>query len=45
MQKNELELVLELDSDFFGRKKKSMGAGISGGGPPGAHEAGGAPKG
>ena len=37
--------MLELDSDFFGRKKKSMCAGISGGGPPGAHEAGGAPRG
>ena len=31
-QQNELELVLELVGDFFGRKKKSMGAGISGGG-------------
>ena len=36
--------MLELVSDFFGRKKKSMGAGISGGGSPWAHEAGGAPK-
>ena len=35
--------MLELDSDFFGRKKKCVGAGISGGGPPWAHEAGGAP--
>ena len=33
--------MLELDSDFFGRKKKCMGAGISGWGPPWAHEAGG----
>ena len=33
--------MLELVGDFFGRKKKSMGAGISGGGPRGAHEAGG----
>ena len=33
--------MLELDSDFFGRKKKCVGAGISGGGPPWAHEAGG----
>ena len=29
---------------FFGRKKKSMGAGIGGGGSPWAHEAGGAPR-
>ena len=42
-QQNELELMLELDSEFFGRKKKCVGAGISGGGPPWAHEAGGAP--
>ena len=42
-QQNELELVLELDGDFLGRKKKCVGAGISGGGPPWAHEAGGAP--
>ena len=40
---NELELVLELDGDFFGRKKKCVGAGISGGEPPWAHEAGGTP--
>ena len=33
--------MLELDSDFFGRKKKCVGAGISGGEPPGAHETGG----
>ena len=33
-QQNGLELVLELVGDFFGRRKKSMGAGISGGGPP-----------
>ena len=44
-QQNELELMLELDSDFFGRKMKCVGAGISGGGPPWAHEAGGAPRG
>jgi len=31
--------VLELDSDFFRRKKECVGAGISGGGPRGAHEA------
>ena len=45
MQQNELELVLELDGDFFGRKKKCVGAGISGGEPPWAHEAGGVPRG
>ena len=39
-QQNELELVLELDGDFFGRKKKCVVAGISGGEPPWAHEAG-----
>ena len=44
-QQNELELVLELDGDLFGRKKKCVGAGISGGEPPWAHEAGGAPRG
>ena len=42
-QQNELELMLELDTDFFGRKKKCVGAGISGGEPPWAHEAGGTP--
>ena len=36
--------MLEQDGDFFGRKKKCVGAGISGGGPPWAHEAGGAPS-
>ena len=35
--------MLELDGDFFGRKMECVGAGISGGGPPGAHETGGAP--
>ena len=35
--------MLELDGDFFGRKKECVGAGISGGEPPWAHEAGGAP--
>ena len=35
--------MLELDGDFFGRKKKCVRAEISGGGPPWAHEAGGAP--
>ena len=37
--------MLELDSDFLGRNMKCVGAGISGGGPPWAHEAGGAPWG
>ena len=37
--------MLELVGDFFVRKKECVGAGISGGGPPGAHEAGGAPRG
>ena len=37
--------MLELYGDFFGRKKECVAAGISGGGPPGAHEAGGAPRG
>ena len=36
--------MLELVGDFFRRKKKCVGAGISGGGPPWAHEAGGAPS-
>ena len=35
--------MIELDGDFFGRKMKCVGAGISGEGPPWAHEAGGAP--
>ena len=43
--KMRLELVLELDGDFFGRKKKCVVAGISGGGPPRANKAGGAPRG
>ena len=42
MQQNELELVLELDGDFFGRKTKCMGAGISGGGHHGPTRKGGA---
>ena len=33
--------MLELDGDFLGSKMKCVGAGISGGGPPGAHETGG----
>ena len=37
--------MLELVGDFFGRKKECVGAGINGGGPPWAHEAGGAPRG
>ena len=41
MAANELELVLELDIRVCGRKMKCVGAGISGGGPPWAHEAGG----
>ena len=32
--------MLELDISVCGRKKKCVGAGISGGGPPWAHEAG-----
>ena len=44
-QQNELELELELDIRVCGRKKKYVGAGISGGGPPWAHEAGGVPWG
>ena len=43
-QQNELELVLELDGDFFGRKK-CVGARISGGGPPWAHKTGAHPIG
>ena len=35
--------MLELDGDFFGRKMECVGAGISGGGPPWAHEAGARP--
>ena len=35
----------ELVGDFFGRKKECVVAGISGGEPPWAHEAGGAPRG
>ena len=37
--------MLELVGDFFGRKKECVGAGISGGEPPWAHKAGGAPRG
>ena len=45
MAANELELVLDLGSDFFGRKMECVGAGISGGEPPWAHEARGTPRG
>ena len=44
-QQNGLELVLELDDDFFWRKKECAVARISAGEPPWAHEAGGAPRG
>ena len=37
--------MLELVGDFFGRKKKCVGAGISGGEQPWAHEAGGRTQG
>ena len=37
--------MLELVGDFFGRKKECVGAGISGGGPLWAHEAGGSAQG
>ena len=32
--------MLELDGDFFGRKRECVGAGISGGEPPWVHKAG-----
>ena len=35
--------MLELDIRVCGRKKKCVGAGISGGGPPWAHEVGARP--
>ena len=44
MRQNELELVLEMDGDFLGRKMDCVGAGISGGGPLWSHGAGGAPS-
>ena len=44
-QQDELELVLELVGDFFGRKKECVGAGISGGGPPQPMRQGRAPGG
>ena len=37
--------MLELDIGVCGRKKKCVGAGITGGESPWAHEAGGAPRG
>ena len=37
--------MLELDGDIFGKKMECVGAGISGGGPPGAHEIGARPGG
>ena len=37
--------MLELVGYFFGRKKECVVAGINGGEPPWAHEAGGAPRG
>ena len=37
--------MLELDGDFFGKKMECVGAGISGGEPPWAHEAGGRAQG
>ena len=43
-QQDELELGFELVGDFFGRKECVV-AGISGGEPLWAHEAGGAPRG
>ena len=43
-QQRGLELVLELVFPVCGRKNKRMGVGISGGGPPWGHEAGGAPS-
>ena len=37
--------MLELVGDFFGKKKECVVAGISGWGPPRAHEAGARPGG
>ena len=37
--------MLEMVGGIFGRKKECVVAGISGGGPRGAHEAGGMPRG
>ena len=44
-QQNELGLEFELDIRACGRKKECVGARISGGGPPWAHEAGGRAQG
>ena len=43
-QQNEQEHEFELWSEFFWRKTKWMGAGISGGDPHGAHKDGGMPR-
>ena len=37
--------MLDLDGDFCGKKMECVGVGISGGGPPWAHETGGMPRG
>ena len=42
---NDLALGFELDNSVCGRKKECVGAGISGGEPPWAHEAGGRAQG
>ena len=42
-QQNELELMLELDGDFFGEEDEVCGCRNKWRGPPWAHEAGGAP--
>ena len=44
-QQQGLELVLELAFRVCVRQRKKLGAGISGGGPPWAHKAGGTPRG
>ena len=44
MAANELGLGFELVIHVWGRKKECVGERISGGGPPWAHEAGGAPS-
>ena len=44
-QQDEIGLGFELDIRVCGRKKECVGAGISGGGPSWAHEAGGEPRG
>ena len=42
-QQNELELVLELDGDFFGKNMECVGAGISGGATRGPRDRGARP--